>query len=142
MICDYEELEYFDETTRKRGKLYRPILRFQLIKRGFQLYPMDGLLDSGADSIIFPAQAATYFKINYKKGRKIDSNIAGGGTTVFYELPFEKHKMAIFVDDVQIREKICFSEGQRMPLLGQDFFKNFKIAFDRKNKTFSLDALR
>ncbi|MBI2639240.1 hypothetical protein HYW83_06675 [Candidatus Peregrinibacteria bacterium] len=139
MIFDYEELEFYDETTRKRGTIYRPKIKVNLIKRGFRLFPVDCLLDSGADAIIFPTDAANYYKINYKKGRQITSQIAGGGSTIFYELPFEKHQISIFISDIHIKEKICFSEGQKTPLLGQDFFKYFKIAFDRFNKKISLD---
>ena len=139
MICDYEELNYLDEENNRSIKLCRPLLTVNLIKRGFKLFPLECLLDSGADNIIFPIDAAKYFRINYNVGKLVYFEVAGGSITPFYELDYKQHGIDIFVNDVRIREKICFSEGQRDILLGQDFFKNFVIRFDRKNKKFHLN---
>lgn len=139
MICDYEESGYLDKKSGKMAKLYRPLLTVNLIKRGFRFFPLECLLDSGADNIIFPADVARYFRINYKIGRLVDFEVAGGDTTSFYELDYKQHGIDIFVNDVRVKQSICFSEGQKDILLGQDFFKNFVIKFDRKNKKFHLN---
>lgn len=141
MICNYEELEFFDPKTSRRAKVYRPVIRVQLIKRGFRLYPIDCLIDSGADTIILPTGLAHYFKVNYKKGHETEFIVADGGLTRMFEVPYEKHQIDIFVDDVRISEKVHFSQGQKMPLLGQDFFKYFKITFQRAGKKFFLEAI-
>ena len=141
MICNYEELEFFDPKTSRRAKIYRTVVRVQLIKRGFKLFPIDCLIDSGADTIIFPTDLAHYFKVNYKKGYETEFRVADGGSAKLFEMPYEKHQIDLFVDDVRIKEKIHFSQGQKIPLLGQDFFKYFKITFQRAKKKFSLEAV-
>lgn len=141
MICDYEEFEFVEEATRRKEKLYSPLITVTLLKQGFSLYPVKCLLDSGADGIILPAHFATHFNIPYKKFYRVRSIVAGGGTIFLYEVPYESHKIDLFVDDVRIRENISFSEGQEIPLLGQDFFQYFKIVFLRKLKRFSLEPL-
>lgn len=138
MIFDYEELEFYDPESSRRGKIYRPIVTVQLIKRGFKLFPIECLLDSGADTIIFPADLAGFFKVNYKKGISTDFHVADGGLAKLFEVSYEKHGIDIFLDDVRIKEKIHFSVGQKMPLLGQDFFKYFKVIFERGKRKFSL----
>lgn len=139
MNCDYQELKYFDEENSRYIKVYRPILSINLIKRGFKILTLESLLDSGADDIIFPSFLARVFGLDYKRAKIIDTNVAGGGFTDLYQMEYKQHGIDIFVNDIRIREKIFFSEGQRDILLGQDFFKNFVIKFDRKNKKFHLN---
>ncbi|MEK7086093.1 MAG: hypothetical protein AAB953_03720 [Patescibacteria group bacterium] len=141
MICDYEELEFFDPKTSRKAKIYRPIVGVNLIKRGFKLFPIDCLIDSGADPIIFPIDLAHYFRVDCKKGYETEFRVADGGSVKFLEVSYEKHQIDIFINDVRVKEKIYFSKGQKMPLLGQDFFKYFKIIFQRARKKFSLEAI-
>lgn len=140
MICEYEEIEFFDQKTLRKSKIYRPVVRLQLVKRGFKLFPIDCLIDSGADTIIFPSSLASYFKVNFLAGCEAEFRVADGGSAKLYEVSYESHGIDLFVDDVRVKEKIYFSHGQKMPLLGQDFFKYFKITFERSKKKFSLNG--
>lgn len=141
MIFNYEK----DDFVQPNGEIvsiFRSILPFTLSKRGSKLLPIDGLLDSGADMIIFPAKIAEFFEINYKKGMKIDVGVAGGYQTYVYRLPYKEHKISILVNGIEIKESIDFSVGQKHALLGQDFFKWFKITFDRNAAKFELKQVK
>ena len=138
---DYEYTAFDYKTPSGRTKkVYKPLLEVHPMKRGFKVIPVRCLLDSGADTIIFPAQAATFFKIDYKKCKKVRSEIAGGGHTHFYRVPYSVHKIELMVSGKKnpIHTSIDFSEGQNLPLLGQDFFDYYIITFNRGETKFSL----
>lgn len=141
MLIDYEEFEYRDDETGKKEKMHLPFLTLTLSKRGFSLFPIKCLLDSGVESIIFPVQFAKHFKIDYKKSPRVETGVAGGGTAPLYRVPFENHGITFFTLDVPIRERVFFSEGQQYPLLGHEFFKYFRIAFDTANHCFEIDPI-
>lgn len=118
--------------------VYRPIVEITFSKKDTLSKPSGALLDSGADMILFPISIARYFEVSLMKKWMLPVLLADGKIGEIYKLPYEFHKISIFCDGKEIKETIFFSEGQETPLLGQDFFKHFKITFDRKKKTFDL----
>lgn len=141
MIFEYDVFDYKDTQTGKIEKRYLPFLNLTFSKRGFRLFSIKCLLDSGADVIIFPSSFADYFHIPYKDFSKEETIVAGGGRSFLYEAPFKKHGITMFTLDTPIRDRIFFSEGQAYPLLGQEFFKYFRITFDASNKVFDVNVI-
>lgn len=118
-------------------KIYRPILRISF-KKGTCSHGSNALIDSGADLIVLPISIGKYFEVPFGKGQVLPVLLADDQVGKIYKIPYELHKIDILCDRVKVKEPIAFSEGQEDPLLGQDFFKYFKISFDRKNKVFEL----
>ncbi|GEM_PF-1086647 len=139
MLFDYQKYEGEDADSGKERAFYRPLIQINLLKRGFKFYPVQALIDSGADNIIFPASFADDYRIQYKKGRVLKTLVVGGSIVNLYEVSYEMHGIDIFFLDKRVREKIYFSEGEKFPLLGQDFFAHFKISFDRAKKVFDVE---
>lgn len=141
MIFEYDVFDYKDTETGEIEKRYLPFLTLTLSKRGFRLFSIKCLLDSGADVIIFPAHFAKHFSLNYRKFPKEETIVAGGGRSCLYKVFFKEHGITMFTLNVPLRERIFFSEGQAYPLLGQEFFKYFRITFDTSNKVFDVTPL-
>ena len=89
------------------------------------------LVDSGADSNVFPSQFAKEIGLDYKKGKA--EQVTGIG---------DKHSL-VYVNIVKIRLEtkefetvIKFGEEIRIPLLGRDGFFNYfkKVSFSVKER--------
>lgn len=137
MTFDYEKSE-IKKANGKTEYVYRPILPFFLAKNGLTILQIEGLLDSGADIILFPLKLAEYFEVPYQKGEIFSLQVAGGGHTSVYRVPFHLHKVKILIAGKILKKSIDFCDGQSSPLLGQTFFEHFRINFDRKKKIFEL----
>jgi len=137
MKFDYHETEFVNPSG-KLVKIYRPFLELYLTKRGTKTIQVLGLLDSGADIVMFPLHFADYFEIPYRKAEKFNVQVAGGEITTAYHVPFELHKIELKVAGKTVKLPIDFCNGQPYPLLGQTFFENFRVNFNRKSKTFEL----
>jgi predicted aspartyl protease len=133
----YKEFQLIDEEG-NLIKIYRPMLRVVFCRGNELSKASEVLLDSGADLIVLPISIARYFEVPLKKEKILPVLLADGKVGEIYKLSFETHKISIFCNGLEIKESIAFSEGQETPLLGQDFFKHFKVNFDRKNRIFEL----
>ena len=120
-------------------KIYRPILRI-IFKKGNCTQASNALVDSGADLIILPVSLGKYFEVPFEKGQILPVLLADGQVGKIYKITYSIHQINILCNGVKIKEPIAFSEGQETPLLGQDFFKYFRILFDRKKKYFDIKS--
>lgn len=92
-------------------------------------YPVDCLVDSGADINLFPASWGESIGLKIRKGTEV--KIWGIGTS--FVLAY-KHtvKLVLGNSKIQLETDVYFSFDQTIPLLGRDgFFNKFKsITFD------------
>jgi hypothetical protein len=98
---------------------------------------MPGLLDSGADNSMFPLPWAKQLGINQDDCREEPcSTVAGMTTQYIWEAGLEAEIQAL---STTILLNACFTEGLPVVLLGRyDFFNTFRISFDERAQTFTL----
>ena len=102
-------------------------VRYGDVKR--KLY---ALVDSGADSCLFPRDVADILGIDVRNGHKIFYTGIGGSQTLFYF-----HEVEIFVGKYKFKTMAGFANAGigTSALLGQrGFFENFRVSFDNKNR--------
>ena len=90
------------------------------------------LIDSGADSCLFPKGMADALGINLRSGSRITLVGIGKQNVHFYF-----HEIEIFVGKYKFKTMAGFADGEigTSALLGQrGFFENFVVSFDRKNR--------
>ncbi len=90
------------------------------------------LIDSGADSCLFPRDMAEVLGIDVRSGRKIMYTGIGG-----QQVPFYFHQVEIFLGKYQFKTMAGFANTGigTSALLGQKgFFENFIVSFDYKNR--------
>jgi hypothetical protein len=96
-----------------------------------------GLVDSGCDSTMLPAELAKVLGIDLTADcTEQVSNTAGGRTTNYAYQPG--------IDAIVMGQKIhlqaSFNPGLPVILLGrEDFFALYRVAFDQKTNTFTVD---
>lgn len=134
---DYTPEVFFNEKTRKVEYIYRPLIPIRLAhKHHFGKFPVNCLLDSGADKNLFPAQWGETVGIKIKSGKEITHYGIGNK-----EIGCFRHKVTLFVGTYKFETEADFSFEQSFPLLGRDgFFKHFKkIAFNENGHLIELE---
>jgi hypothetical protein len=120
------------------GLAHRPVLSIELVARdGAVLKPTPAIVDSGADATIFPAAWAAMVGIDIERDcvpRRCGT--AAGETTV--------HCCRGGVEAIVLGERLrlgaTFSQGLRFVLLGRrDFFNCFRVCFDQRAETFTVE---
>jgi hypothetical protein len=115
----------------------RPAIPLKLLRVDKSILPSTvALLDSGADCSTFPSAWATKMGIDLEKDcEKITGNTAGGETTNFV---YASGAEALICGEKR-RLHAIFNNGLNVILLGrEDFFSYYKILFDQRAKTFTL----
>lgn len=134
---DYTPEVFFNEKTRKVEYIYRPLIPTGLAyKHSFGKFPVNCLLDSGADKNLFPAQWGEAIGIKIKSGKTITHYGIGSKNIKCF-----RHKVTLFVGRYKFEAETDFSFEQSFPLLGRDgFFKHFKkITFHEKEHLVELE---
>ena len=110
-----------DQKTKKLGTVYRPYARVKLGygKKWSEKF-IRALIDSGADTNVFPASFATEIGIDYKKGTLKKITGIGG-----YEVESYINLVKLKIEDKQFETVIEFSESIQIPLLGREGFFNY-----------------
>ena len=109
--------------------IYRPEIKIA-IQYGTSKQKLFALVDSGADSCLFPKDVADVLAIDLHAGIPIMYTGIGG-----HQVPFYFHEVEIFLDAYRFKTMACFaSAGIGVgAILGQrGFFENFTVAFDYK----------
>ena len=113
-----------------RGDNLYPIIEI-ILERGKTKIRLDALVDSGATISIFQGSIAEYLGINIETGeRRIFQGV--GGRIVGYI-----HKVSLQICEIRFPCNIAFSNElvTSLNILGRtDFFEQFQITFDEKNK--------
>jgi hypothetical protein len=100
---------------------------------------MPGLLDSGADNSMFPLAWATHLGIDPASCREEECSTAAGMTKQ-YIWP-DGLDAEILALGKTVHLSACFSEGLPVVLLGrEDFFAEFRVGFDQRSQTFTLQS--
>lgn len=100
--------------------------------------PVVALVDSGADSSIFPLEIAAHLGIDLGQCRREDCTTAAGPSTQhIWEPGLDAQVQAM---NVTVHLRGAFSETP-VGLLGrEDFFDAFRVSFDHRRQTFRLEA--
>lgn len=139
MRFEYDLKEYIDPITGEKETFHWPFLTCHLQKRGFPVLPIKCLLDSGADFIIFPIELCGIFQVDLKKIPKAETEVVGGSTVTLYKVPYSTHQITIVIPGLKpVKETIAFCLGEKIPLLGRNFFQHFDILFRKGGKQFEV----
>lgn len=99
-------------------------------------FPVTGIVDSGADCSLFPAEWASPLGIDITACETIGTKTASGA----HEAWLWPDGITIRVLDKEIEIPAIFGANDE-PLLGRrDFFQHFEITFDQPNNRFFLQA--
>jgi hypothetical protein len=112
-----------------------PVLPVTLLGPGGESPPLMALVDSGADSSLFPVQIAPLIGIDVTRCEQARGMTAGGAANRY--IWEDGVRATILGRDVRLRG--AFGACPVILLGRGDFFDTFKIAFDEREKTFSLD---
>jgi Aspartyl protease len=116
----------------------RPALPIELVRLdGKVLNPIRAIVDSGADATTLPIEWARQLGIDVDRDCvREPCGTAGGETTGFVYLGSVK---AIVLGE-HITLTVTFNEGLDVALLGRrDFFFWYKVEFDQRAKSFTLE---
>ncbi len=135
MIFKYSEYQ-----SSNGKKIFRPSIpiTFQVGKKEF---PVEALIDSGADMTILPIEIAGYFDFKLGKESRLPISGAGGGQFFIYRSPI---KLEHIIQQIGHRNMkwssfVYFAEQQPTILLGQKgFFDNVKVALDGSKKVIEI----
>lgn len=137
MNFKYQKLPFRGHDSRK-PLVARPLIPIYLVGKAEETAsPYYALLDSGADSIIFPAELAEQVGIfDITSGRLEPTiGIANQRADVYY------HKLGVRVVGYEkiLYTEIGFSKNILIPLLGRSFFKHFKtVVFNEAKENVEL----
>lgn len=112
-----------------------PVLPVKLVGPGGESPPLMALVDSGADSSLFPMQIAGLLGIDLDRCEKAIGMTAGGPSDRY--LWNDGLKTTILGKTLRLRG--AFGACPVILLGRGDFFATFKVAFDEREKTFSLE---
>ena len=133
----YTPRVYIDKETEKVRYVYRPLIPVRLCnKHTFSKFPIDCLLDSGADGNLFPAEWGERVSIKIRSGKEITHYGIGKKDVKAY-----RHKVKLYIGGYNFETEADFSYEQEFPLLGrEDFFKYFKrVIFHEKERFVELE---
>jgi hypothetical protein len=121
------------------GSEYVPALPIRLRSLDGVLQPSAlAIVDSGADRSTFPTMWADSLGIKLHESwcEKSTAETAGGTVVCWIYPP----GITALIDGREHRLKASFCEGLEVPLLGRkDLFNAYRITFDQRAKTFTLD---
>jgi len=120
------------------GEVYYPFIPVRLCyKHQFFKYPINSLVDSGAERNLFPAYFGERLRIKIKKGIPRDIGGIGG-----VKIKGFTHDIKIYIGALNFNTKIDFSYEQEVPLLGRiGFFDKFKsVTLREKEKIVELET--
>lgn len=127
----------------KTGKiLYKPLLNiFLTYPKGHRLvpYPIEALVDSGADYCLANKDIGRWLKINFKK--KKTKEFLAASNTKFLGWP-ERMKICLSLEStLEFITDVYFVENCPVGIiLGQTgFFDNFRVTFERYNNYFVIE---
>jgi predicted aspartyl protease len=123
-----------DLKTKKRFEIFRPTVPIQISYNGSLSWPFQGLVDSGSDRNLFPAQLGELIGIRVKEGEERPIEGIGGHIVKTYT-----HKITLKIHNYEFKTKADFSYRHEVPLLGRDGFFNFFKRIDFKEKKRTLD---
>lgn len=118
----------------RRGRLF-PIVPILLSHQSRSLRT-EGLLDSGANTSLFPAEVAEYLGVSLEAGKGVYLSGIGGRILGY------RHEVSLTIGVVEFETSVVFSAEftSFFNLLGRDnFFEQFRITFDEHLKFVELE---
>lgn len=131
MKFKYQKLPYGGSSN--RTLIARPYIPVHL-HSGSQRTPSPyyALLDSGADSVLMPAELGEVIGItDFKSGNREDSiGVAGQRAEIYYH----EIELQIVGSNRKLKIKVGFGEHIFIPLLGRTLFRHFKAVIFEETK--------
>lgn len=113
-----------------RGLIARPFIPVYLTRDTYRSALIYALLDSGCDTVIFPADIAAGVGINRIETGKLlrTIGISQGVADVYY------HDLAVQIagDNRKLSMPVGFLHGAPLPLLGRTLFHHYKLIIFRE----------
>lgn len=136
-IIKYDYIVSPHITNKKLIAIYSPIISIQL-SSNHKIYPfpIDCLIDSGADFNLLPARIGESLGLSIKKGDKVTHmGIGSIGITAY------SHPVKIYLGNYSFKTTVDFSYNHKIPLLGRyGFFRYFKkVTFHEKELRLELN---
>ncbi|MBI2431076.1 MAG: hypothetical protein HYV39_03615 [Candidatus Levybacteria bacterium] len=128
---------FINQETGKVNYIYRPLIPTRLCnKHIFSKFPVNCLLDSGADKNLFPAEWGEMVRLKIKSGKEVTHYGIGKKDIKAY-----RHKVKLYIGVYHFETEADFSYEQQFPLLGREgFFKYFeRITFREKDHIVTLE---
>lgn len=101
--------------------------------------PVPGLIDSGADNSMFPLDWAGHLGVDLSACRVEDCSTAGGVVQHHIWDPGLEAEVQALGRRVKLNAAFC--DGLPVVILGRDdFFAEFKVSFDQRAQTFTLET--
>jgi len=130
----YQKLPFIGQPN--KAWISRPYLTITILGNGKQTKPFYALLDSGADTVLLPAELAVEIGIaDYKSGRHEPvAGIIGKADSYYHDAEIQ-----VSGDTRKTSVEIGFMEKLTIPLLGRTFFGCFNsVVFKEAKHTFEL----
>lgn len=134
---DYTPEVFVNNKTGKVAYIYRPLIPVRLCnKHNLSKFPVNCLLDSGADKNLFPAQWGEAVGIKIKSGIEVIHFGIGNKDVKAY-----RHTVKLYLGTYIFETEADFSYEQAFPLLGREgFFKHFtRIIFHERKRFVELE---
>lgn len=118
------------------GEIFRPIIPLRIAHNQKISYPLNALVDSGADRNLFPAELGESLGIEIKKGKKV--SIGGIGDV---EIKAYTARVSLFIYTYKFETEVDFSYQHQRPILGRNgFFNLFKsIKFKERERFLDIE---
>ena len=120
----YQKIPFYGHDPRKPfiARPFIPVYLYGKIKKAAS--PYYALLDSGADTILFPSDLAKAIGINDITNGKLELVIGIAGQKA--EIYFHAAELEIVDDSRKLSVTVGFSDAIFIPILGRSFFRHFK----------------
>lgn len=110
-----------------------------MVKAPAGRFNITALLDSGADNTMFPLAWAKAFGIDQNACVEDDCNTVGGPAKQYVWSPGLDASVPVMNCDVHLNA--CFADGLAVVILGRhDFFDAFRVSFDQRAQSFTLQS--
>lgn len=119
------------------GEIFRPFISIKLsIEFGKIIFPVEALVDSGADRNLFPLTLGEIIGINFKNNKQITLYGIGGSKIIAY-----RARLNIWLLGSKYETEADFAPLQKIPILGRSgFFNLFKsIKFREKDRFLDIE---
>jgi hypothetical protein len=116
-----------------------PLVSLKLVKLDGTMTPRTlGLVDSGCDTTMLPGDWAQVLGIDFATDCEARQGNTAGGTTLHYIYPAG---IDVIFAGQKLHLSAAFNPGLPVILLGrEDFFACFRVAFDQRTKTFTVQS--
>jgi predicted aspartyl protease len=115
-----------------RRLVARPFIPVSLHGLSRSTSPYYALLDSGADSVLFPADLAEAINLGYIATGRFERAMGIAGQTA--EIYYHNVRIQVLGDSKKLPIEVGFSHHLLIPILGRTFFRHFRAIVFKEEK--------